>query len=195
MSQIGVAKFIAAVGLHFPRPKFNEDETSETAWMASMVRCLGGYDDEVLEEAAGRIIATRNPKRDGKFFPVPSECTAFCEQACRALNMAATPLLEKPKSDEWSPDRKKLADDLVSGELGKRAVREGWLGMLHVFCRRHARLPTSEHEIAECRREAVAFNRAYEDCKNGNGGEAGEQLVELGESMMKRRQELVGKVA
>ncbi len=52
MSAEAVLRFVAVVELHFPRPKFNDDEQMEAAWLASMTRTLGNYPDDVLSEAA-----------------------------------------------------------------------------------------------------------------------------------------------
>lgn len=182
-----VSKFIAVVGLHFPRPKFADDETMETAWMASMRRALEGYDDAVLAAAAERIICTRKPKRDGRFFPVPSECTEACEYVCKLKEALATPLLAAPPSNryEW---RYKLADELILTPLGKQAGDEGWLLALHDFIRAHGRLPTQPWEITKCKASANGFDEAYETVLRGEGGVANAALERLGASMLARRE-------
>lgn len=164
MSAEGVARFISVVALHFPRPKFNEDEVMEAAWVASMNRTLGGFSDEVLADAAERIVSSRHPKKDGRFFPTPAECSSACVEASKLIAASETPLLAKPKGDDWSDDRLALAFDLVRGEMGKRAAREGWAARLYNFCRINMRLPNAQ-EAFKCQEEARSLEvaiRSYE---------------------------------
>ena len=195
MSQIGVAKFISIVGLHFPRPKFEDDETMGAAWTASMTRTLGGYSDDVLLEAAQRILGTRNPKKDGKFFPVPSECSAVCDQvALLKSRTSSTPLLAGPSANEWSEERQRLALDLMKGPLGAKAAREGWMVTLYDFCRVNMRLPT-EKEAAQYRESGRGFEEKLRDCENGEAGDNSRDWAKLGASIKARAKQYAEKVA
>lgn len=154
-----VMQFIAVVSLHFPPPIKSGDETMEEAWTASMVRNMRGYAPDVLAAAAQEIIDTRTPK-DGRFFPLPSECKAVCDRLARVKAPAAPLLTAEHKGDDFAEWRIKLADDLVQTELGRQAAREGWVMPLHLFCRQHARLP-KDGEIATLRRQGKEFADAY----------------------------------
>ena len=188
-----IARFIAVVALHFPRPKFNEDEAMEGAWIASMNRALGGFSSDTIAAAASQIVSSRKPKRDGRFFPVPAECVEICTEIERFAKMAATPLLAAPDKNEWSDERLALAFDLVKGELGMRAAREGWIAALYRFCRKQMRLPNGP-EIDRCVREAAAFDRCLEGVRHGAAGKISGSLAELGKSILARRDELSARV-
>lgn len=187
MSAEGVMKFIAAVELHYPRPKFSGDESMEGAWVASMVRTLGGYPDKILSAAAERILTERDPKKDGRFFPVPKECTDVCEEAARRLALTETPLLTAP---EMSYEAKvRLARDLMQAPMSQTAVREGWGPTLFHFIVRNGRVPGGR-EVDECRQEAKQFAAEYQRCLKGNHP-FGRPLARLAESMTKKARELM----
>ena len=120
MSGDGVTKFIMLVGAHFPRQKFAGEEEREALWLRSMGEILGVYADDVLMEAAGVIIRTRDPKEDSSMFPKPVECIRACENilrkrlamayladrkmdAAKSSEMRALPSIEiKPGEPEWT---------------------------------------------------------------------------------------------
>src|SRR3990167_1491693 len=187
MSQ-DVAKFIAIVGLHFPPPKANDEETN-AAWCASMVRILGSYPAAVLAEAAQQIIDERNPKKDGRFFPVPSECREACEAAVDRLRAAETPLLAAPPEvPYWA--RVDLARDLMQSPMGQLAKRENWDTRMYHFCVENMRVPAGK-EIDECKRDARKFAAVYEECLRGEHP-FGRPLARLAESMVRKAREMMG---
>jgi hypothetical protein len=188
MSQIGVAKFIAAVALHFPRPKFNEDEGMEGAWMASMNRVLSHYPDEILADAAMRILAKRNPKRDGRFFPTPSECVEFCDESVDVRRLRETPLLEAPKEMPYDA-RCNLARDLMQSPMGVLARKEGWSESMFYFIVDHARVPGGT-EIDHCKREAVEFAKLRKEGLKDHP--FGVPLSKLADAMVRKARELMG---
>lgn len=156
-----VMHFIAVVAVHFPAPVKAGDETGERAWYASMIKVLDGYAPEVLAKAAETIVRTRTPK-DGRFFPLPSECAEACEEAKR-LVAPPTLALAAPASDLYSKERKKLADELLVGtELGRRAAREGWHTHLWHHIRETMRMPGTDAEIAALKAEARAFDETMD---------------------------------
>jgi hypothetical protein len=187
MSQIGVARFIAAVALHFPRPKFNDDEGMEGAWMASMNRVLSHYEDDILADAAMRILAKRNPKRDGRFFPTPSECVEFCDEAREVKRLQETPLIAAPKEMSYD-SRCNLARDLMQSPMGQLAKREGWSESMFYFVVDHARVPAGK-EIDDCKREAREFerlrNEGLKDHPFGKG------WAKVAEGMVRKARELM----
>lgn len=189
MSAEGVKKFIAAVDLIFPAPQFDGDRVRQTAWVAVLSSTIGGCADEVLTEAASIILRERNPKKDGRFFPTPQECTDACAMAAKRLEQARTPLLSTDNKDPspFAGWRRDLADDLMKTSMGAQAIHEGWNLSLYEFARNHGRLPVGP-EIGRCREDADYVDRA------ARGEEAlPRQFVELAQNMQARRSELAAR--
>lgn len=195
MSAVDVGKLISVVGLHFPRPRFRDD-AEEAAWTASIVRCLSSFSPEVLAKATELIVRDRDPKRDGKYFPVPAELIKACRDAQGVLERASDPpLLSEGRKDQsqyagWRVD---LANDLVKTEMGREAAKSGWIGSLWDFCRRMARLP-DRHEIRNVRSDAEAFDEALDACERGEVGFATKPLLDLGRKIKARREEMAREV-
>lgn len=190
MSQLGVAKFIAAVALHFPRPKFNDDEGMEAAWMASMNRVLSHYSDDILADAAVRILSKRNPKKDGRFFPSPSECTEVCDEAAEVKRLRETPLISTAQRDPspWAGWRITLADDLMKSAPGLQASCEGWGLAFHTFCRENGRAPEL-HEFGQCRQARRNLDVGMQILHADEDAFARGPLMQLGQKMLKRNEE------
>jgi hypothetical protein len=188
-SNAAVLKFIAVVELHFPRPKFNGDEQMESAWLKSMNMVLGGYSDEVIASAAERILMTRNPKRDGRFFPSPQECTEACDKAAAYRQKAETPLLTKPPELTYE-ERTALARDLMKAPIGRQAVRDGWGEAMFHFIVEHRRAPAGQ-EVDECRRSARQFKADYERLLRGDHPFAN-TWAKYAEGMVQKARELMG---
>lgn len=189
MSERGVAQFIAVVGLHFPRPKFNDDEALEAAWVASMTRTLSGFSDDVLARAAQRILERRHPKRDGAYFPKPAECSDICLDVQKLHKLSEVPLLARPKGDDWSDDRLALAFDLVNGEMGRRAAREGWVDGLYHFARKNMRLPQPA-EIGTLIAGVRETERIIAELDAGPASMLTTAIIRFGKSVLARRSEL-----
>lgn len=150
-----VLAFIATVELHYPRPKFNGNETQEEAWVQDYIADLGGYAPHVLKSAARHIRRSRDPKKDSTTFPKPRECIDACNHVAAEMEqqqqdeIRRQPLmLADPKVDQWSDDRINLAFDICKTELGRRAVREGWISGLIDYARSNARLPAEDWEVS-----------------------------------------------
>lgn len=187
MSVAAVTKFIVLVDSFFPRPKFSGKEENEALWLRSMADILGKYADDVLVEAADRIVKTRDPDKHGTMFPKPVECIAACEDVLK-LRKGAMLQLEGPKGNEWTDDRLTLAFDLANGPLGRRAAREGWIGPLLRFCRRNMRLP-KDGEIVEVISVAQEFQEARQRCVDGEAGVLSRPLLALADSIAARSKE------
>jgi len=188
-----IGKFISVVDLHFPKPRFASDDLEE-AWVTSLVKFLAPYDAVVLNRASEHILKTRDPKRDGKWFPVPSEIIAACDLMRRAIQIEQTPLLTHGQRDQnldagWRVD---LANDLVKTPLGREAAKKGWIGALWAFCRRAARLPEAR-ELPAVKAEAQVFDEALDACERGEAGPMSRKLAELGRSIKDRRSDLAAK--
>lgn len=184
MSTGGVAKFVSIVGVHFPR--YDSGETDEAIWQASLTKLLSRFDDAVLMRAAERIIATRDPKRDGKWFPAPKECIAACEWVRPAVEAAKRPMLDVDKAPkEYSPERHKLALDCLGTELGIEAVKARWHVALYYFIYRNARMPQGT-EIDAVKRASSEFFDAVKACERGDFGPVSPSLARLGKSIAQR---------
>jgi len=193
MSAEGVKKFIAVVELCFPRPQFDGDDVRQGAWMAVMARTLGGYPDDVLGEAANRILRDRVPKRDGRFFPSPAECEESCRAALRLKQTAETPLLSYAQADIPYEDRCKLAATLMQSPLGKLARKEGWQESMFYFCIDHGRVPGGQ-ELDQCKKIAKEAAEIREGCLRGEY-EFGGAWSRYAESMVRKARELMEKTS
>lgn len=181
-----ISKFISAIDAHFPRPRFR-DEEQEAIWTASITRTLMHYDPRVLAEAADDIIRTRDPAKErSRAFPVPRELLAACEAVLRRRKPDQLRLTVSDDPNlQWHPDRQRLADELVSGEMGRRAAQEGWFAALRGFAAQTARLP-SVGEIGALRAIAAEFHDRLAQCRAGEAGPASQKLAALGGAMEAR---------
>lgn len=189
MSTDAVAKFIGMIALCFPKPRF-EDEGDEALWSGLMVSTLGAYSPAVLTKAAQTIVATRDRKKDGAFFPVPSECIAACEKAKRALELETigrTMLTVDKEPSGFNPDRHELALDMLGSDLGLEAVRARWHGALYDFIYRNARMPKGT-EIDAVKRASREFFEAVKACERGEMGDQSASLARLGRNIVARRE-------
>lgn len=193
MSAEGVKKFIAAIDLEYPAPQYGGDKTRQKAWLALMTRTLGGWDDEVLCEAAALILRTRNPKKDGQFFPKTSECEEACHEAAEIVERRRTPLLEQKTPERSYGEKIELARQLMQTSLGQEAIHAGWGQSMFQFCVEHGRAPSAEERHC-CRRSAKEFQAAYEHCLRGQHP-LGKPLARLAESMTRKARELMEKPA
>lgn len=184
-----VADFVAALETHF-FPVKHDPPSRVTAWLASMFRDLRGYSSQVLDEAARDIIRNRKER----YFPLPAECREACEAvkkrsdiASRASQLSATTWTYK-RDDDYAPWRVQLADDLIRCDIGRQAVKEGWVLSLHDYARKHGKLPT-QAEFHGLKQAAKEFDRAYTECVRGGWPQAA-VLRDLGDKMIARREEL-----
>lgn len=183
-----VNQFVMAVGVHFP-PLAQGDDAK--VWVASMERVLSRMEPKVLAKAAEIIIATRNPKRDGKWFPTPSECIAACDQARADLALEnRAPLLSHGNRDQspWASWRQDTADMLIKTEMGKRAVKDGCILTLWNFCRENGRLP-SEDVYAQMIRGADKTLELIERIANETDGVA-QACARFGQTVLERRKQM-----
>lgn len=184
-----VTKFITELAVHFG--KRHDSAHAEEAWLRSMVGALKGYSAGTLKSAAAEIIATRTERT----FPLPAECTKICDGVARREKLASgqANAVYESKNAAYSDGRVSFADQLISGQLGKQAAKEGWVLSLHDFCRKHQRLPAG-NEVGACKASAKGFDDAYALCVRGDAGPMNAALLKLGDSMLVRRRELADKV-
>lgn len=188
MSAEAVGKFVSIIATAFPAKRW-ENESDEALWLAGMVSDLSHFGPDVLTKAANDIRRTRHPKKDGAFFPAPSECIAACEKAKRAIdNASSMPLLAGNKEPSgFSPDRHQLAIDLLGTELGMEALKARWHGALYDFIYRNARLPKGT-EIDAVKRASKGFFEDVKTCERGGAGELSPGLARLGNNIARRRE-------
>jgi hypothetical protein len=183
-----IKTFIAVVELHFPRPKFGGNEMQEAAWITSMTRVLQGFDDDVLEDAAVRLLSTYG----GQFFPKPVECTAACQKSLEVKRLSAPQLLIG-KQDVSYEDRTKLAREIMQAPLGQKAKREGWDTAMFYFIVENQRAPEGS-QIEACKASAREFAAAKAKLANGDHPLAG-PWARYAENMVRKAKELMGEKA
>jgi hypothetical protein len=193
MSADGVKKFLAAIDLVFPAPQFDGDKMRQAAWQQLMATTLGGTDDHVLAETAATILRTRNPKKDGRFFPTPQECLEAVQEVAAKMERQRTPLLEHKAQDVPYDARTALARDLMQAPLGRQAHREGWDTTMFHFCVEQMRAPQGK-EIDACKAEARAFAAARDKLAKGDHPLAG-PWADYAAKMVAKARELMGEKA
>lgn len=188
-SDAAVKKFIAVVELHFPRPKFDGDEQMEAGWVQTIKLAAKDYSDEVVAAAGERILMTRNPKRDGRFFPSPQECIEAFDKAAAYRKQAETPLLAKPPELTYE-EKTNLARDLMRAPLGLKAKKEGWDVAMFQFCVDNMRAPQGQ-EIDACKASAREFAAAKDRLSKGDHPLSG-PWARYAENMVRKAKELMG---
>lgn len=184
-----VAGFVTKVMIHFPFK--HESQEREQEWIASMVRNLRGYKAETLDLAAQWFIDNRTDRR----FPLPAECKEVCDDIAsrEVIAKRANELPSRPP-ELMSDARFALADDLIQrASMSKEAARDGWISALHNYCWEHGMLPTGR-DIDKCKQAAKSLDQAFETCVRGEGGACNASLLALGQSMLKRREELRARI-
>ena len=199
-----VSDFITELENHFFPVKHNP-ESRRAAWMASFARELRGFSTQVLVEAARDLTLRRRKER---YFPQLSECADACHKARKRFDLVAkasqvtAAKYDPAKTDPYAPWRGEMADRLIIGDMGRRAVKEGWILMLHDFIWVNQRLPRND-EIPKLRAAIEGFEEAYSKCVAmvgwkgkdpvGELGLAG-KLVEWGDSIIAKRAKLADRV-
>jgi hypothetical protein len=183
-----VSKFLTDLIVHFPVR--HDGDAAEDAWLQSMFRNLRNYKSSVLDRAAQRIIDTRGDRR----FPLPAEIRKVCDEIEKLDRIETAPKFDDAARAKKLQDghdwQKKLADELIMCSIGKRAAQENWILSLHDFCRLNSRLPTNDYEIRQCIESARGFDRAYEALLRDQGNMMRRPLIDLGDTMLKHREEL-----
>ena len=143
--------FMAGLKRHCALPDLAPEELE--AWLEDFERILGVYPQDVLERARDRLIGEAG--RGYILLSLP-RCKAVCEQIHHELHRPPV----SRRSDRFTgpePEQIETARRLIRGELGRRAVSEGWIVALYDFCLAHSRLPTPD-EAARLQASAAAVN-------------------------------------
>jgi hypothetical protein len=182
---IAVQKMLDELGLHFP--KRLDDPDGEEAWVASWIRAFKSYQPWILEAATIRIIEGRSERSH----PIIADVKKVCHEILREDAESKPELRVAPPGPG---DVFKLANDLIRGDLGKRAAREGWALTLRDFIVKHQRLPDGRLEIGRIIGIRDKFLMNLIDCIEGRGGFFGHDLIKLGKSMARREYEIAQRV-
>lgn len=154
-----VKNFLYPLERQFTLPKGMGDDPD--GWANDYIEALGGYTDSLLGLAAKNIIKTREVRS----FPLVAECVKACRDALDAMS---EPDLKKPvkdRHDEWSDERRKMADKLFKCEMGRDAVAEGWSWRLWDFLRENGRHP-DRFEVEKIREKGMANTRRFWEMVN-----------------------------
>lgn len=188
-SNKSVVAFADAVLQHFP--PFRWDEHQERAWAERLVKELSGFSPDVVDRAADELIRTRKKPQT----PIIAECIDACASAKRwvdanrdsgrlPIDGGAGPIGHL----DWTAERLKLASELMATPLGKQAAKEGWVGALWSFARKHSRLPQPGAETNGCKDAAKGFDEAYAVCvRDAGSNPLMRKLEALGAEMLRRR--------
>jgi hypothetical protein len=178
-----IETFIASMSLAFPK-RF-EDERQQVEWFKTWERALKNFDPWVVEAATARIIDNRTERS----FPLPAEVRKACYEVIE-VERAAKPQLAVRHEQQFG-DPFALADALVNCQMGREAAKAEpcWILALHDFCRENRRLPL-DGEIPKLKRVAADFEQRYCDCVTGNAGDFAKPLLELAETIIRRREAL-----
>ena len=177
-------------------PPYRWDETQERAYAEDLQRELSGYLPDVLERARRDMVRKRVKTQT----PSVAECIGYCSEAKKWIDAESNKgqLLPPPeRNHEWSPERVKLAYELIRTPLGKQAADQGWVLALWNFVRKNGRHPVSEREFAQARADARSLDDAYAMCVRGAEGVAGMMLKACetwGASMLAKRKALAEEV-
>ena len=169
----GKARFITTLRTHLNVAIYEPNrDAKELAWTRSIGNTVNPYDDDSLDEAIEKILNSRTGKgSDDRRFPLPGEIRKVCDQII--LDRKRPSMLdaeaEAQKSSPWSRGRSKfVVEHLLSGEMGKRAAREGWIGSLFDECRARNALP-SENEVWKIKETSRKFQETRQMCHAGAG--------------------------
>lgn len=204
----GVSKFVAGLAVHFGEPKFEVSDLDKPKayadWLRAMVRNFGSYSDEALQRTCELIVANRTYRT----FPLVAEIKKAAIEADKQVRADKPRLIGTTPGAvaSTSPDRERLAMELILGAMGRQATREGWIHSLFTFTRDHMRLPSKdkpctdkrqmhrEHgpcsEVECCKYAARGFDKAFDDCRAADPASLQGKLVKLGLSMAQKRDAL-----
>lgn len=187
-----VSSFISKLVVHFGEPKFDVAEGDKAwahrEWLREMMLHLGDYEQDVLERAASSIAATRKHRN----FPLISECKAACYDARRWLaeQKPALPMKLAQTAHSMSEERAALARDLIRGDMGRQAARDGWIWGLYQFCLRNARLPERGKELDAIKEAAAGVLVDMERAARGEMGCLSKGVYDLGKQLLKKRDQM-----
>lgn len=170
----------------------------ETMWSRSMAAVLGGYSESVLARACEQILRTRKNEK----FPLPAEISAICAAIAEEDRRPALLIeeVEARRSNPQSKERQRyVCEQLLSGEMGKRAVREGWVAALFNYACEHNELPRDEKAIFRLKQQSEEIRTWHADCIRNldtvPSGHAGlQQVIASAADNVARRERIIARV-
>lgn len=186
--------FVDPMMMQFDLPKaVRDDDEKQAGFFSDYDEALGEFTSHELQHAAKLLKTTRTSRT----FPVIADCLEACKHARDALQ---PPVKRRHGSDaekypEWSPERQRMADRMICGDMGWKAAEEGWLIALWDFCRNKERLPNcfeAEKVAKKSRKNWKVVDEVISDMIQ-NGKDATIALSAK-RSMQKRFQDLKVKV-
>lgn len=172
--RMDAADFIGQMCQHF-RVYHKEGSPEEAQWTDGMIAVLSVYPEDVLADGCLWFFQHRKEVR----FPLPAEIITVCDEIAKER---ARPTLLAAERDSaasypYSRERSELVGHLLrAGPMGSTAVREGWIGMLGDYVRRHGRLPDAV-EIPRLRHAAQEVSEMIEMTYRGDGWPKGSGLL------------------
>jgi len=180
---VNASEFISTLVMHFPVR--HDSEAREREWLGSLIATIKHYEGAVLRRAAQHIVDTRTDRR----FPLPAEIRKVCAEVAADERRASLPI-DAPKGvDASSPERQRLAREMMRTSIGRDAARNGWIGALHNFALRHGRLP-SVAEIPGVKQAAADLHETMAWLKSDEPAWCKREWMALGLSMLARQDEL-----
>lgn len=178
-----VEKVLSRLGNIWPK---RLDDDGVTDFLADWESALKPFEGWVIDAAATRLIQSRTKT----VFPFPREMIDACNEVL-ADDRRSKPTLSPQGNGHGDPF--KLADDLMRGELGRRAAREGWALRLRDFIADNHRLP-DEGEARRLIKHRDEFVVKLRECIRGDGGLFGAGLADLGRKMVKREHDIAQRI-
>lgn len=191
-----------------PKPASGQDEAAYLkTWMRYASADFGGHSADVYARAFKILRSTSKYKS----MPSNAEIIDACKEAEKQINSEKPQFIDTRTRSERTHDAKeRIALDLIRGEMGRTAAKEGWIGELFAFVRDNGHLPRTSDEINllidnQSREKGEAYGRSrhggakgtderYAACVRGEGGAFNDALERLGASMLERRKALAAVV-
>lgn len=149
--------FIDKLATFFQIPKMGDIQ----AWVSAYVDALDKFSDQVLQEAAKRLIE----QRESRTFPLVAECLFVCRQvmAESSQSIGGEKRAQKDRMPEWTTERRNEADRLLSTYASRhRVLKEGWAWGLWDFCREQSRWPNAM-EADKIRAKSASGNQQFRE--------------------------------
>ena len=178
-----VKPFLRRLTIVFGQPKTEDTES----FLSEYARVLKKFSAPELDAGIDRLLTQHRIRS----FPTIAECSNAIYEAAKSAALLQPKRKEGAEPKGWSPRDIQIADTLCRSEMGRQALRDGWLAGLHGFCATHERLPKS-HEQAEIIETATFVGR----CASGqiNMGAAHTALLKLANQMVARRDNIADRV-
>jgi hypothetical protein len=167
---------------------FGQPKTDDvTMFLGEYARVLTRFKPAELEAGIDRLVTQHRIRS----FPTIAECSNAIYEAAKSAALLAPKSRSDAEPKGWSPRDLQIADVLCRSDMGRQALRDGWIGALHEFCARTERLPRS-HEQSDLIAASSYLNR----CASGqvDMGASHAALLKLAGNMIERRNTIAERV-